>query len=383
MDERSDIENELTLLLDSHVTISDIARRLALSRPTVYKMIRDLGRSCTSKYTNIADSDLEACVIAIKERHPESGEVMITGHLRTQGIFIRRQHLRRLLQAVDREGIAARRTLHIRRRLYEAPSPNYAWHIDGLHKLIRWKFVIHGSIDGYSRLITFLKCSDNNESTTVLKLFDDATGIYGLPLRIRTDAGGENSKIWRRMLEHRNSPSCVIVGSSVHNQRVERMWRDVNRLVSNQFRTEFYTLEEQGNLDVDNETDLYCLHIAYSTVINQVVEEFRSGYNNHSVRTEGNYTPQQLFCTNQHLFQLQCQASSPAAAVLPPALMSETNPYVVVRRTNIAGHLPADLLQELDGLRSSATDIVTARGVYLHVSQRIYEYLSVNYLECN
>lgn len=212
----------------------------------------------------------------------------------------------------------------------------------------------------------------------MLNLFDDAVNQYGFPLRIRTDAGGENSLIWRRMMEYRNNSSCVIVGSSVHNQRVERMWRDVNRLVSNQFRREFYALEEQGDLDVDNETDLYCLHVAYSTVINQVLEEFRSGYNNHSVRTEGNYTPIQLFSTNQHLFQLQCQASG-AAAVLPPAFMSATNPYVIVRWTNIAVELPAELVEELDSFRSSATDILTARAVYLYASQRIGQYLCANY----
>ena len=28
------------------------------------------------------------------------------------------------------------------------------WHIDGNHKLIRWRFVVHRGIDGYSRMIT-------------------------------------------------------------------------------------------------------------------------------------------------------------------------------------------------------------------------------------
>ena len=34
----------------------------------------------------------------------------------------------------------------------------------------RWGFVIHGGIDGYSRQITFLKCSCNNRAQTVLQL---------------------------------------------------------------------------------------------------------------------------------------------------------------------------------------------------------------------
>uniref|UniRef100_A0A1X7V5A2 Integrase core domain-containing protein n=1 Tax=Amphimedon queenslandica TaxID=400682 RepID=A0A1X7V5A2_AMPQE len=42
-------------------------------------------------------------------------------------------------------------------------------HIDWYHKLIRWSFVIHGSIDGFSRLITFLRIATNNRAKTVPK----------------------------------------------------------------------------------------------------------------------------------------------------------------------------------------------------------------------
>ncbi|KAJ7238333.1 hypothetical protein B0H12DRAFT_995577, partial [Mycena haematopus] len=37
--------------------------------------------------------------------------------------------------------------------------------------LIRWLIVIHGFIDGYSRLITGLRASDNNRAATVLDLY--------------------------------------------------------------------------------------------------------------------------------------------------------------------------------------------------------------------
>ena len=58
--------------------------------------------------------------------------------------------------------------------------------------LIRWGIVIHGFIDGYSRLITGLRASDNNRASTVLDLFLAGAAVYGIPSRLRGDHGTEN-----------------------------------------------------------------------------------------------------------------------------------------------------------------------------------------------
>lgn len=101
--------------------------------------------------------------------------------------------------------------------------------IDGNHKLIRWRFVLHGGIDGFSRTIVYLMCSDNNRANTVCSLFLEATQQFHLPRRVRCDHGTENVAVARHMLHHygvlRNP---VITGLSVHNQRIERLWKDVN-----------------------------------------------------------------------------------------------------------------------------------------------------------
>ena len=75
--------------------------------------------------------------------------------------------------------------------------------IDGNHKLIRWKMVIHGAIDGYSRTIVYLKCSNNNQASTVLECFRTAVQEFMLPSRIRCDLGRENIEVARLMLEER------------------------------------------------------------------------------------------------------------------------------------------------------------------------------------
>ena len=59
----------------------------------------------------------------------------------------------------------------------------------------RWRLVVHGAIDGFSRFIVYLHCSGNNKSQTVLQLFDNAVKDFGLPDRVRSDRGGENIKV--------------------------------------------------------------------------------------------------------------------------------------------------------------------------------------------
>ena len=104
-------------------------------------------------------------------------------------------------------------------------------------------------IDGFSRLVTFGKFSTNNRATTVLQLFREAVVRYGHPVRIRTDYGGENVEIWRYMVEtHGDDLRPVIVGSSVHNQRIERHNRAVNKQLISTFKQAFYNLERMDCL---------------------------------------------------------------------------------------------------------------------------------------
>ena len=92
--------------------------------------------------------------------------------------------------------------------------------IDGHHKLIRWKIVTHAGIDGFSRIIVFMRCSSNNKATTVYSYFLEAVDNYGLPSRVRSDQGGENRLVARHMLEYRGEDrGSMLTGSSVHNQR--------------------------------------------------------------------------------------------------------------------------------------------------------------------
>ena len=73
--------------------------------------------------------------------------------------------------------------------------------VDGNYKLMRRRIVVHGGINGFSRLIVYLNSSTNNKAQTVLHLFDNAVQCYGLPSRVRSDRGIENYEVGRYMLE--------------------------------------------------------------------------------------------------------------------------------------------------------------------------------------
>lgn len=159
--------------------------------------------------------------------------------------------------------------------------------------------VIHGAIDGHSRLVLYLHCADNNRSTTVLSCFKKAVNDFALPHRIRIDRGGENVEVARLMLEARGIQSkCVLTGSSVHNQRIERLWRDVFTAVTGNFYRLFHSMEHEGILNPLNSLDLYALHLVFLPRINGALNLFLKGWNCHKLRTVGK-SPHQIYTTSR------------------------------------------------------------------------------------
>ena len=96
----------------------------------------------------------------------------------------------------------------------------------------------------------------------------------------------ENIEVSRFMLQERGlNRGSHITGKSVHNQRIEHLWYDVNWVIVSHFLSIFLFLEHSGILDPTDEVHLFCIHLVYIPLINNAINQFIGQWNNHPVST--------------------------------------------------------------------------------------------------
>ena len=165
---------------------------------------------------------------------------------------------------------------------------------DGNHKLIRWRIVVHGGIDGYTRMIVHLGCSTNNQATTVYRLFIAAAERFGLPSRVRSDFVGENILVARHMIRnkgiHRGS---FITGSSTQDWETLGWYAPKCDILVLSFVLLFGAARKARSFEWN--PPLFALHYVYVARLNHALKVFQDGWNHHGISTQNHFSPQQLF----------------------------------------------------------------------------------------
>ena len=141
----------------------EVADAVGVSRTTLWRRLREQNVTL-SPYT---DDELDELVKSIQRDFPNAGLVMVQGYLQSRGVQVQRYRVRQSVARNDPIRQKVRWHQPLTRRTYSVPGPNALWHIDGHHSLIRWRLVMHGGIDGYSRMIVYLQCTTNNKAESV------------------------------------------------------------------------------------------------------------------------------------------------------------------------------------------------------------------------
>ena len=216
------------------------------------RILKDLSLS-RRKYSNIADV-LSFICSQLNRSGSSHGYRWMQMKCFQNGLNVRRDDVRLILQTFDPSGVANRKARRLHRRNYYSKGPNYIWHLDSYDKLKPYGFCINGCIDGFSRKIVWLNVYHTSSNPRIIGGYycDAVETLGGCPLFVRGDFGTENAhvrdfqKFLRRSVHDSINDRAYLAGTSTHNTRIESWWAQLRKECTEFWITLFSELRNGG-----------------------------------------------------------------------------------------------------------------------------------------
>jgi len=128
-----------------NISMNALSKALGIHQNTLRNHLRMHG--IYQNFSAITEPEIDTLIRHLKEK-PTTGIRYVIGYFRQNGIQIQRWQIWMSFYRMDQLGQTLQNWDVIKHQKYKVPWPNYLWHMDGHHKLIRWGIVIHGIIDG-------------------------------------------------------------------------------------------------------------------------------------------------------------------------------------------------------------------------------------------
>jgi hypothetical protein len=279
-------EDEVTVLRLQGCSWTKIALHFNVCISTLNKWRKRINYIDLASKQIVNVNEVTAIISNYLKSNTNCGERLLMGYLnQVHKVFIKRSELRNIVRRVDPDGVNRRKVKPILRKIYDGKAPGHVHHLDSHHKLSKFGFITFGVIDGFSHEIITLVCCRNNKAHTMLNAYvqSEVFKKRGVPELLRGDNGKENMAL-ARFINALRGENHFIGGRSIHNQRIERLWRDVHRMVTKFYLNLFQNWELLLGLDINSMYDIWILQELFITRINEDLKDFQNAWNGHIMK---------------------------------------------------------------------------------------------------
>uniref|UniRef100_A0A914VHF4 Integrase catalytic domain-containing protein n=1 Tax=Plectus sambesii TaxID=2011161 RepID=A0A914VHF4_9BILA len=304
----SSLDPEIVRSLLVQHTIEETAQQLTQLFPgqrgfSVSSIRRFMQKNNIVKQQRLTQDELEAKVHeATSEVGGTYGRRMMQGYLRAGGVTASQRRIR-AAQAIIAPSYVSNRRVNAQRQMnpqpYRADYFGYNMHMDQNEKLAMYGVVFVIAIDGLTAFITRAAVMPRKNNQTIYEsVFAASVTDYGLWDKVIVDKGREFFLclfIQHYLKDFRVRPDetessrrpCYAQVTSQKNNRVERVWNEVNQRVGYPIKKAIREMEGNESFNSSNQAHLFASSILGCTVAEVMLSRCVGAWNYRSVEGMG------------------------------------------------------------------------------------------------